>query len=216
MCDSKKTDLIREFEFEHNRCQSYFDLMYKTLEFSFAAIVAIVVLGFGMCDVQKEIPTEYTALIFCYVLPVCLYVFGIMYAYNAYAMTLSGERAEKIHKRIYEKSNFKDFKSDISKYVISNRWITMFAYGTFLGFYIVIPPASIALSIKFFAVESPVFWYKVLPFILLGIYYIILITIILQIVKHFFTIKDLQQAEADPEPKPETEVEIKGETELGK
>lgn len=207
--NDKKDDLIREFEFEHNRCQSYFDLMYKTLEFSFAAIVAIVVLGFGMCDVQKDIPTKYTALIFCYVLPVCLYVFGIMYAYNAYAMTLSGERAEKMHKKIYEKSNWEDFKSDISKYVISNRWITMFAYGTFLGFYIVIPPASIILSIEFFKVESSVFLYQVLPFILLAIYYIILTIIIFQIVKPFFAIKDLQQAE----PKPETEVEIKGKAE---
>ena len=187
--NDKKEDLIREFEFEHNRCQSYFDLMYKTLEFSFAAIVAIVVLGFGMCDVQKDIPTKYTALIFCYVLPVCLYVFGIMYAYNAYDMTLSGERAEKMHKKIYENSNWEDFKSDISKYVISNRWITMFAYGTFLGFFIVIPPASIILSIEFFKVESSVFLYQVLPFILLAIYYIILAIIILQIAKPFLLLK---------------------------
>lgn len=211
MCDSNKNDLIREFEFEHNRCQSYFDLMYKTLEFSFAAIVAIVVLGFGMCDVQKEIPTEYTALIFCYVLPVCLYVFGIMYAYNAYAMTLSGERAEKIHKRIYEKLNIKDFKSDISKYVISNRWITMFAYGTFLGFYIVIPPASIALSIKFFTVESSLFWYKVLPFILLAIYYIILTIIIVQIVKPFFAIQKPQAVEEGIGSKEKVDIEHKSE-----
>jgi len=162
-----------------------------------------------MCDVQKDIPTKYTALIFCYVLPVCLYVFGIMYAYNAYAMTLSGERAEKMHKKIYEKTNWEDFKSDISKYVISNRWITMFAYGTFLGFYIVIPPASIILSIEFFKIESSVFLYQVLPFILLAIYYIILTIIIFQIVKPFFAIKDLQQAK----PKPETEVETKGKAE---
>lgn len=194
MCDSKKSDMIREFEFEHNRCQSYFDLMYKILEFSFVAIVGIIVLGFGMCDIQQKIPTKYIALIFCYVLPVCLYVFGIMYAYNAYAMTLSGERAEEIHRKIYENLNWEDVKSDISKYVITNRWITMLAYGTFLGFYIFVPLASVILSIKFFEVEYA-FWYKILPIALLAIYYIILSIIIVKIIKPFFSVENTQLLE---------------------
>lgn len=67
-----KTDLIREFEFEHNRCQSYFELMYKTLQFSFAAIVALLVFALGKENYQGN-----SIMIFQLILPICIYVFGI-------------------------------------------------------------------------------------------------------------------------------------------
>lgn len=41
-----KADIIRELELEHNRCQAYFDLMYRTLQFVFVAIVALAVCAF--------------------------------------------------------------------------------------------------------------------------------------------------------------------------
>ena len=182
MCDSKKNDLIREFEFEHNRCQSYFDLMYRILEFSFAAIAAIVVLGFGMCDAQQKIPQQYISLIFSYVLPVCLYVFGVMYTYNVYAMIICGARAAIIHKEIYSTTELNSLKTTMSEYIISNKLVSALSYGVALCFYLAVPLASIIISNMFFAVAERNFYYNILPIILLILYYVIVVVIIVQII----------------------------------
>ena len=92
-----KNDLIREFEFEHARCQHYFELMYKVIQFTFAAIIAVVVVVF-----QGNSNEQYGALLLMLVLPVCIYVFGALYAFNAYALAVGGDRAEAIHEKIYE------------------------------------------------------------------------------------------------------------------
>lgn len=185
--NSRKEDLIREFEFEHSRCQSYFDLMYRILEFSFAAIAAIVVLGFGLLEnFDKGITNYHVALIFSYVLPICIYVFGTMYLYNIYAMIICGARARKIHKEIYSAGELGELKPIISEYIISNKLVSVLAYGVSLGFYLAVPLASIIISNKFFSVTENIFYYNTLPFILLAIYYAIILVIIVQIIISYF------------------------------
>ncbi len=89
-------ELIKELEFEVKRCSQYFDLMYRTLQFTFILISALIVFVF-----QKNISSENSFLILCLVLPVCTYVFGILYTYNAYALSVGGEKCELIHSYIY-------------------------------------------------------------------------------------------------------------------
>lgn len=183
----KKEDIIREFEFEHNRCQSYFDLMYRILEFSFAAIAAIVVLGFGLLEnFDKGITNYHVALIFAYVLPICIYVFGTMYLYNIYAMIICGARAGKLHKEIYLTDELGELNSTMSEYIISNKLVSILAYGVSLGFYLAVPIASIIVSKKFFSVTEYTFYYNTLPIILLTIYYAIVLVIIVQIIISYF------------------------------
>ena len=141
-----KNDLIREFELEHERCQSYFSLMYKTLEFSFVAIVALAVCAFSVNDNE-----ELQNIVLCLVLPISLYVFGIMYAYNAYALAVYGKRAHIIHCQIYDPllgnrdtTNLHSELIDILPiYVATNRKTTLIAYGVPLGFFLTMPLASV-------------------------------------------------------------------------
>lgn len=187
-----KDDIIREFEFEHNRCQSYFDLMYKTLQFVFVAIVALVV-GVFSSDDNPELQN----LIMCLILPICMYVFGIMYAYNAYALAACGERAEILHSNIYKCThNFeleknKRLSEILPLYIICDRKITLIAYGIPLGFYLTVPVASYLVGMLFFPVYSNLF-FEVCPIICLIFYYAIMILIIYSIAKRFF-VKGIQE-----------------------
>lgn len=58
-----KADIIRELELEHNRCQAYFDLMYRTLQFVILhyALMGIIVWAiakdFALKQIQR-IPAE--------------------------------------------------------------------------------------------------------------------------------------------------------------
>lgn len=39
--------LLKEFEFEDSRCKYYYDLMYKVIQFTFVAVVALAVCAFA-------------------------------------------------------------------------------------------------------------------------------------------------------------------------
>ena len=43
MNEITKEDMIREFDFEYKREQSYFEYMYRSVQFSFVAIVAVFI-----------------------------------------------------------------------------------------------------------------------------------------------------------------------------
>ena len=62
--------------------------MYKTLEFSFVAIVALAVCAFSVM-IMKSCKN----IVLYLVLPISLYVFGIMYAYNAYALAYTTKKS---------------------------------------------------------------------------------------------------------------------------
>lgn len=107
MCFNKD-DLIREFQLEQDRSNCYFNLMYKTLQFTFLAVASFIVCAFSLYKEQVIIN-----LIFSLIIPICCYVFGIMYAYNAYALTVSGKRAEILHSNIYAKKRLRTKKNYI-------------------------------------------------------------------------------------------------------
>ena len=65
----KQEDILRELELADRNCQRYFDRMYKILEFTFAAIIAIVSVGFGFYTKDKV--DDFVSYLFLYVIPVC-------------------------------------------------------------------------------------------------------------------------------------------------
>ena len=188
-----KNDLIREFELEHERCQSYFSLMYKTLEFSFVAIVALAACAFSVNDNE-----ELQNIVLCLVLPISLYVFGIMYAYNAYALAVCGKRAHIIHCQIYDPllgnrdtTNLNSELIDILPiYVATNRKTTLFAYGVPLGFFLTMPLASVFVGKSYFK-GYPNLFLEISPYICLVLYYILMSIIIAGIFKSFFLTKTI-------------------------
>ena len=187
-------DILREFNIITGISERYFDLMYKILQFTFAAIIAIVGIGFGFFN-EENTSKQYCSIIFSYVLPVCMYVFGIMYTYNAYALALCGKKAEYLHNKLYQgkHSNNKQFSELMRKYVITNRVITLLSYGVPLGFYIVIPAASICLSCKVFSVSKQLFLYHILPVIFLWIYVVLMLVLIIGIGKDHFAVTKMQK-----------------------
>lgn len=147
-------ELKREFEFETSRCQSYFDLMYKTFNFSFVAIVALVGFVCGLYGQEPEPANRdfFAGVIFCFAIPVCLYVFGIMYTFNAYALAACGKRAELLHNELYKNKDYintKFYNKIIKRYIITDRKVALISYGVPLGFYILTPPASCLIGCFF-------------------------------------------------------------------
>lgn len=156
-----KQDAIREFELAQKECKSYFDYMYKILQFSFAAIIAIIAAASQLFDADSPNIENIKAIILSYILPISTYIFGVMYAYNAYALTVCGKQAEKLHNEIYTFNHVEqesDFANNtvtknvegfprIKKYIVTDRKITFFAYGLQLMFYIAFPVSSDVFSL---------------------------------------------------------------------
>ena len=182
----------REFDFEHARCQGYIDCLYKTLEFTFAALIATVGVGFGVSNAKDQ--NTFGIAIFAYVLPICVYVFGVMYAYNSYALAICGKRAEELHGRMYTiATQDRDFHNLVYKYVLANRFLTMLAYGVPLGFYLTIPFVSILYAISEYSKNEPILMSIVIPIGALGLYWIIMGILIIHIVYPHFSIDKIQR-----------------------
>lgn len=143
-------DIATEFRLADNNCQRYFDRMYQTLAFSFAAIIPIVAIGFGLSD--KETIEDLGYILFLYVLPICMYFFGTMYLYNAYALATYGKSAECLHQILYSSKKYRHNTVDkiLKRYVMTCPGLTLVAYGIGVVFYTVIPGASIWLGCSLF------------------------------------------------------------------
>lgn len=196
-----REDVIREFELANNACQSYFNYMYKVLQFSFASIIAIIVAASQLFNVNDPNIEYIKAIVLSYILPITTYIFGVMYAYNAYALTVCGKRAELLHREIYtferkENTNeqnieYRDVKQfqQITTHITTDRKITFWSYGLQLMFYLCFPLSSNIFSLILSNPEKYHFFYKILPFIMTALYIGILIRIIWGIVKDFFVDK---------------------------
>lgn len=182
-----KDDLIRDLELENNRTKTYFDLMYKILQFTFVAIIALLAIIFN-----SNINIFNLRILLQYILPICMYVFGMMYIYNAYALAISGERAEILQFLIYEDIDDKNkFKSIVSKYICTNRKITLISYGVPLGFYILMPFASCLFA----TIKTESFkclFFNILPWIFCGIYYALMGVLIAAISNKHFIVDKIQ------------------------
>lgn len=88
--------LIREFQIEGTRCQNYSYLLYKAILFTFVAEITLVVTAF-----QREELDKTTSYILMICIPCFVSVFGVLDAYNIYALEIFRSRAEKIHQKIY-------------------------------------------------------------------------------------------------------------------
>ena len=182
----------REFDFEHARCQGYIDCLYKTLEFTFAALIATVGIGFGFSSESN--PDDFGVAVFSYVLPICIYVFGVMYAYNSYALAICGKRAEELHGRMYRFiGHDKCYIDLVNKYVLADRIFTMLAYGVPLGFYLTIPIVSIMYSIVKYSADSSIFMSIVIPVCALIFYLLIMFVLIIHIINPHFSISKIQR-----------------------
>ena len=139
----KQEDILRELELADRNCQRYFDRMYKILEFTFAAIIAIVSVGFGFYTKDKV--DDFVSYLFLYVIPVCMYVFGVLYLYNGYALSVYGLSAEILHSKIYETkgSRQKEFDKCMRNYVLTLPSLTVLSYGLTVVFFVLFPRASI-------------------------------------------------------------------------
>ncbi len=74
----QKKDLVRELQAENGRCAMYMGFMYQVLQFTFLAIIALAV-----CAFTVDVTNDGFKVIFRLVLPICFYIFGVMYAFNA-------------------------------------------------------------------------------------------------------------------------------------
>jgi hypothetical protein len=118
-----------------------------------------------------------------------------MYAYNAYALSICGKRAELLHRKMFEEyfndENQEKMDDILMKYVIGSRWLSMISNGVCLGFYLTIPLGCFILSKKFQPYDGWLF--QTAPIICMIIFYIIIITIIVMLTRDFFAIDKIQQ-----------------------
>ena len=200
----QEEDLIREFEFEHKRTESYFDRMYRVLQFTFAAVIAIVIAAFQVESVEVKNVENYGAILLMLILPACTYVFGPMYAFNAYALAVGGARAEAIHEKIYEikygaiKDSDKSENQDnvdkvVRRYVLNDRHLSLLTYGVALGCFFIVPFFSILIGWTLF--DSHAVWIHWVALVCLAVYLIIMFFILAGIIKtHFLTTKIQKKA----------------------
>ena len=190
---NEKMELLKyEFDLETKRAQSYFDLMYKTLNFAFAALTALIALTGALFNKSAQNTIQLKMLAFSYAIPISMFVFGIMYAYNAYALAVCGRRAEKIHYLLHLDKKYEIYEEDIKKYVVADRKANLLAYGVPLGFFITVPLASHIIGCIILRTPMNSFFGYWCPYIFIGIYYILLFIIIIAIAKNF-SIKNIQK-----------------------
>lgn len=180
-----REDIIREFDLEAQRSDNYFSLMYKIIQFTFVAVAAT--LGFAISLIGDANKTKGLCFIGTYAIPLIIYVFGTMYAYNAYAIAISGKRAQKLHDLIY-----KNGSADIivKEYILSNKGLVIISYGVTLAFYIFIPLFSISIINYLYKneVNSNSFLFTIIPVCFLICYYVIMaieISAIIKNTRHF-------------------------------
>ncbi len=187
-----RNDIIREFEIAQNGCRSYFDYMYKTSQFSFAALIAIVVMTTQLINkTDAGYANAVLKIVLVYVLPIFTYIFGIMYTYNAYGLAVCGKRAEIMHRKIYEMGfeadiNDGGFSDELIKYVSTDRRVTLIGYGVQLTFYFLFPFSSIVVSNYFCIVTGHKFFFSILPYIFYIVYFAMMSLIVVMIAKNFF------------------------------
>lgn len=190
-------DLIWVFEFEHGRTQTYFDLMYRSLQFTFAAAIAVIVVAF-----RTDIEIGAASLLLTLILPVCIYIFGMLYALNAYSLAVCGKRAEIIRGQIFcdtinqSSDNVpEDVKEILVTYVGNKRFISLISYGVALGCFIVAPIVSLILGFTLFSPYNS--WIKIVSICGLGLYIILMTIVIVAIAKNYDPFQTIQKRVQD-------------------
>ena len=173
-------DIRNEFELAASDCQRYFERMYKIIDFSAVAIIAL--LGIG-CNIFAE-DIVAACLVFGYFLPGCVGVFGMLYAYNAYALAACGKKAELLHGLLYEGETGKTEKINaaMNRYIVTDDVAKIIAYGVVLAFYMLIPAVSVAFTLWHLDHFVHWGWYGVLPGLCVLVYWMFVIIIVKEII----------------------------------
>ena len=152
MLEEEKTkkildDILRKYNIARENCKQYFERMYKILEFSLGLMVAVIGIDSGVLVGNRSEVLEEN-LIFLYILPICLFVLGMLYTYNAYSLAVYGNEAETLNKKYYEGCEFgeKAQITFVNRYIKTDSSCAFAAYGVCLIFYFAMPLFSILIA----------------------------------------------------------------------
>ncbi len=144
--------IISEYDDANRRADKYFDFMYKTVQIFFAAIMTIIV--FALKDTEGLM----YQLLLLLIIPIIIYVFGLFYCYNNYAISKLSFFQKICEYKIKILSNLINGMNAYlgwTYFVAKKKDAFILPYGTLLAFFIVLPIGCILLS--FFDLKSEVF-----------------------------------------------------------
>ena len=146
--DSWKADIRCEYDVARENCKLYFERMYKILEFSLGVMIAVIGIDVGVLGGSQS-TDSFGHIIFLYILPVCLFILGLLYTYNAYSLAVYGNEAQALRKELYSKTSGKsEIDGIMREYIKTNPRYTKKCYGVCLVFYIVAPLVSVIYGCK--------------------------------------------------------------------
>lgn len=154
--DALEEDIRREYDVARENCKLYFERMYKILKFSLGVMVAVIGIDFGVLGGgQSSAFSSY--IIFLYIFPVCLYILGLLYTYNAYSLSVYGNETCALRKRLYDKKDYgsNELNGIMREYVKTKRCLAVISYGACVLFYIFGPLISILFAYWRYSESSP-------------------------------------------------------------
>ena len=129
---------FEEYKMLMSTSEHYFDYLYRTLTIALTFFSAISTLLF---NVKASVFVKYLG--FNFLLPILMYIFGLLYAYNICVLARSGALAVKMEKQLKEKDE--SFEGWVKYSKIKNSGFVL-AYGTAFAFFILLPLLSIFLA----------------------------------------------------------------------
>ncbi|MDR1060367.1 MAG: hypothetical protein LBL83_03945, partial [Clostridiales bacterium] len=143
---SKQIEIVmKEYNQYCTESNRYFDYLYRTINFFIVAIAAIIV--FGLKDAQGFA----YQVVFLFIIPVIVYIFGLFYLYNGLAIAKLSLMQIKCELRIrklcmvaYNKKLFYGWILSIK----NKRDGFLLPYGTLLMLFMLFPVISICLSLR--------------------------------------------------------------------
>lgn len=134
--NTKETIMLEEYKLIKDECKHYFEYAYKNLSIIFAFFSAAVVFGF-----DTGIDYFPRLLIFLYIVPICGYVFGLLYFYCFSALAKLGYSEALLEAKLKEKG--------LSEYTKRSKQYKLgyfLAYGTSFAFFLLVPVVSILIG----------------------------------------------------------------------
>ena len=199
--DALREDVRKEYDVARENCRLYFERMYKILEFSIGIIVAAIGIDAGLLGGIK-VTNSAGSFIFLYVLPICLCILGLLYAYNAYSLSVDGNEAAALRKRLYENKEYgtNALNSVMRNYIKTGAGHTIIGYGSCLLFYMFVPffciqfgryrdliVTQIEGGANFCCMEVIIAWLKEAPLAMVMwiVYFVCMVILIVGIIKNF-------------------------------
>ena len=146
--DSRDANIRSEYNVARENCQLYFERMYKILEFTLGVMIAVIGIDVGVLG-GSQATDSFGHIISLYVLPVCFYILGLLYVYNAYSLAIYGSEAQVLRRELYCKTfGTKKLDDTMREYIKTEPLYTKICYGACLLFYLSGPLISIIYGCK--------------------------------------------------------------------